>query len=346
MSKKDSLVRSLSRFVDGYWGLINDSGGSDLDPVWHTRAWVDQFPVTSRVPLLEAMTTTLERTFVWKEDVDDYFTGLVSKPDFWRNSHICRGAMRGESHDLATDVVIGAIQQKLGPKALTGERTQWHTASNHVFVDDAIYSGTRVIEDYGQWWNSAEVIARTPQAGPLNVYFWTYILHQTGKENIERWINSNLRTHGYNVNVRFVSSRIYEDRTPYRDHSDVLWPSEMTERAGQSRLHLANRHDLLRRAGAGASTVFRDERQRRILESELLDASIDISKGLERPWTPLGYGRKPFGFGSLAVSYRNCPNNSPLALWWSLPGWDALFPRVTYAQREGYAADPYADVPF
>lgn len=32
------------------------------------------------------------------------------------------------------------------------------------------------------------------------------------------------------------------------------------------------------------------------------------------------------GFGSMLVTFRNCPNNSPLALWAGDP-WYPLFPR-------------------
>jgi hypothetical protein len=34
------------------------------------------------------------------------------------------------------------------------------------------------------------------------------------------------------------------------------------------------------------------------------------------------------GFGSLIVTFRNCPNNAPLALWAGDP-WHPLFPRTT-----------------
>ena len=34
------------------------------------------------------------------------------------------------------------------------------------------------------------------------------------------------------------------------------------------------------------------------------------------------------GFGSLVVTFRNCPNNAPLALWAGDP-WYPLFPRRT-----------------
>jgi hypothetical protein len=34
------------------------------------------------------------------------------------------------------------------------------------------------------------------------------------------------------------------------------------------------------------------------------------------------------GFGSLIVTFRNCPNNAPLAFWVDSP-WYPLFPRTT-----------------
>ena len=52
---------------------------------------------------------------------------------------------------------------------------------------------------------------------------------------------------------------------------------------------------------------------------------------------PLGYHcLKDLGFGATVVTYRNCPNNCPLAWWWdsaAIPGsrcrgrWYPLFPR-------------------
>ncbi len=39
------------------------------------------------------------------------------------------------------------------------------------------------------------------------------------------------------------------------------------------------------------------------------------------------------GFGSLVVTFRNCPNNAPLALWVGDP-WYPLFPRTTNSQAE------------
>ncbi len=44
---------------------------------------------------------------------------------------------------------------------------------------------------------------------------------------------------------------------------------------------------------------------------------------------PLGHtSLEALGFGSMIVTFRNCPNNAPLALWVGAP-WYPLFPRTT-----------------
>ena len=57
---------------------------------------------------------------------------------------------------------------------------------------------------------------------------------------------------------------------------------------------------------------------------------------------PLGFSSFGVGFGSTIVTYRNCPNNAPLALWWGDPNahhnhpfsrWYPLLQRRTY-ERE------------
>ena len=342
VSSRTSWVKKLSRFVGDY------AGNAGADPVEVTETWIDQFPQASQQPLLQALAETLQRTYIRKSDVHRYFTESITNRDFWRNAHVCQGAARGKSHELTTQVVLDAIDDRLGEDFVADDATRWHTAKHHVFIDDAVFTGSRIIEDYGQWWTPQHGRpTRRPQDGPLRIYFWTYLLHTAGMQAIEGWVDRNLRQHGYDVTTSFVSRLTYEDTYQHRDVSDVLWPSVMTEIAGRSGLHLATKRDRLRSPGPGTSAVFPDAGQRRILESELLDASVEISRRLQNPWTPLGYGRKPFGFGSLSVSYRNCPNNAPIALWWNTEYWSPLFPRTTYAEQELAAAyDENDDVPF
>lgn len=89
--------------------------------------------------------------------------------------------------------------------------------------------------------------------------------------------------------------------------------------------------------------VFSSEEGRQLLERELLLAGMRIRafcKNPNRALRPLGFSSFALGFGSMIVTFRNCPNNCPLALWWGDPHaglnhpfskWYPLFPRKTYA---------------
>jgi hypothetical protein len=77
-----------------------------------------------------------------------------------------------------------------------------------------------------------------------------------------------------------------------------------------------------------------------LLEQQFLLAGLKIRSFYRNPQAvlrPLGYHcLKDLGFGATVVTYRNCPNNCPLAWWWdtaAIPAsrsrgrWYPLFPR-------------------
>jgi hypothetical protein len=80
----------------------------------------------------------------------------------------------------------------------------------------------------------------------------------------------------------------------------------------------------------GDSEIFSSEAGRDLLEQQLLKAGLQIREEcqyLKENHRPLGYMKlKTLGFGSLLVTFRNCPNNCPLAFWVDDP-WYPLFPR-------------------
>jgi hypothetical protein len=91
--------------------------------------------------------------------------------------------------------------------------------------------------------------------------------------------------------------------------------------------------------------IFSSEEGRQLLERELLLAGMRIRSFSQNPskaLRPLGFSPFGLGFGSMIATYRNCPNNVPLALWWGdsaaeaghpFSKWRPLLPRKTYAQE-------------
>jgi hypothetical protein len=102
------------------------------------------------------------------------------------------------------------------------------------------------------------------------------------------------------------------------------------------------RFPLEPRAPGGTGQFFSSETRRSVLEQAFLKAGLRIRSFSANPHAalrPLGFSPFGVGFGSLFLSFRNCPNNAPLALWWgdhTKPSWHPfskwypLVPRKTY----------------
>lgn len=103
-------------------------------------------------------------------------------------------------------------------------------------------------------------------------------------------------------------------------------------------------------AGCASSTppINPSPQARDTVERAFLAAGLRIIHSARQPsgaLRPLGFGEgRGLGFGALFFTYRNCPNNCPLALWWGEPHlaadhplgrWYPLFKRSPH-EAEGH----------
>ncbi len=327
----DIWTRHLSTFVAEY-ELVRGTNAME-----RTRAWIEQFDASSRVELLESLTRTLSRTFIRRNDVEAYFEQSISNKAFWSNAYLVTPpGIQGESGKIFTELVRKRVKQKFDIDLFEDYELCWLNDDNQVFVDDAVFTGIRVLKDYDSDWKNWKRVWKTPNDETyerhLQLYVWTYLRHRSGENRIREALMEDAHRRGISVSISFRSKLVYEDRLECADASDVLWP-----RLGANGLASAESEEEVRARRSTqfvATQVFDNARIRDVLEDQLLNAGRDIiSRFNNTIWAPLGRGRQPFGFGSLSVTYRNCPNNAPLALWWSLQNWSALFPRDGYATR-------------
>lgn len=96
----------------------------------------------------------------------------------------------------------------------------------------------------------------------------------------------------------------------------------------------------------GQNSIFIDEENRCILEEQFVKAGLRILNTITNKgsWKPLGLeGFDSYGFGSTIITYRNCPNIAPLALWWGdqtdSNSWYPLVPRIGYNSPENVFKD-------
>lgn len=328
----DVWTCNLSNLVQQYEPM------SQSNAMAATRAWIEQFEQSSRVALLEALTRTLSRTFIRRTDIETYFCDSVTNQNFWDNVYLVNSpGYGGQSGQIFTDFVAQSVKNQFSISLFDDRELSWLNSDSHILIDDAIFSGNRALKDYRNDWLNWKSIRIDSLGGRherhLRLFVWSYLRHRSGEDRIRNVLTEEAQRRGITVSVTFRSKLVYEDRTERAHVSDVLWPRQTSDNSSGSRTE-EERH-ALRPDAFTKSQVFDSARSRHILEDQLLSAGNDIiSRFNNTYWTPLGLGRPPFGFGSLSVSYRNCPNNAPLALWWSTQNWCPLFPRDVYASRE------------
>ena len=208
-------------------------------------------------------------------------------------------------------------------------------SSTFIYLDDVIFSGGQVGQDLVNWING-----EVPSKATVHVI--VIASHQGSYYNRNK-VEGTIKSSGKDINLHWWRGFKMEDRAKYTEISDVLRPTTIPDDdAVKEYVAILNYSPRLRNVGQTSSlSIFSSDAKRQILEQEFLKASVQIRQkcsGLNRYQRPLGNSvLETLGFGSLIVTFRNCPNNAPLALWAGNP-WYPLFDRVTNtetSQQEG-----------
>ena len=325
MMERSDLLASIAGTIKDY------RAGEIAEPTpQHVDRWVSQFGGEAQVPLLREMDYALKRTYRSRERVIGLLTTLAKHPpnratkfpcSFWERAHIFdiqrNGGSQTEIRNLFGGIlhyVCGLNMEEIAPDGRT-----------FVYLDDALFSGNRIISDLSNWIPSA------PQKA--TVYVCIIASHTGGEYWCQSRVEQIASNAGKDIDLRFWRFALYESRQHHRNQSDVLWPTADV---------YAGEGFQPRQPGYGANRIFSGEPGRQLLEREFLNAGDRIRGFANNPSPviqPLGFSRFEPGFGALFVTYRNCPNNCPLALWYGDPAygsshplgrWYPLLPRKTY----------------
>jgi hypothetical protein len=199
-----------------------------------------------------------------------------------------------------------------------------------LYMDDGIFSGNRVRNDLIGW-----IESDAPAQATVRVVVIAF--HRGGQYYASTSIKQAAREANKQIEMSWWRCVEIEDRRMYINTSEVLRPASLPENelmtAYVKMLKDSGYPPVLRQTGEmGNSKVFSSEAGRDLLEQQLLRAGLQIREMcpyLKETHRPLGYTvLKMLGFGALLVTFRNCPNNCPLAFWADDP-WYPLFPRKT-----------------
>lgn len=302
----------------------------------HVERWLKQFNPSVQDPLLAEMVHVLGKTYISRDATKGFLAKLVTNASlagsdpasFWANSVVRNIQLAGSSQRDLLEVFGEVLKDQLG--VALGRCPQ--VAERIIYIDDGVFSGTRTQTDLCAW-----IERHAPPSS--NVYVITMAMHSGGQWFAKGRIEKAAKTAVKRVTTHWWRSVELENRLNYRDTSDVLWPARLpTDAAVEAyakSLEVAGfppAKSLRSGNSVGSQKIFSTHSSRDLLEQEFLKKGTKIRHmciNLPTNCRPLGFsGLKTFGFGSTFVTYRNCPNTTPLAFWVGAP-WYPLFPRKT-----------------
>jgi len=338
MTERIGLLNSLAT-------TIADYRAGELTPptLDHVERWVQQFDGCVQVPLLREVVHVLKTTYFSRASIQEFLAGLAASSElagahpseFWRSANFLNIQQNGNSQREMLDMFDGILVAEYGLSIdLCGLQ-----GGAFIYLDDVMFSGNRIGNDLETWIRDA-----APSRATVHVV--VIAIHSSGEYLTDRRLRATIEASGKKIGIKYWRAKTIENRKSYKNASEVLWPAKLPDDADLNvYLALAHKFPFEPRALGGKLGPFSSEPGRQILERELLLAGVKIRANCANPkdiMRPLGFSPFGLGFGSMIVTFRNCPNNCPLALWWGDPyagsssplsKWYPLFPRKTYTRE-------------
>ena len=308
----------------------------------HVDRWVCQFRPEIQVPLLREVDHVFRHSYFSQALIRRFFANLIETEKlvgddargFWQTAQLLDVQQQGSSQREILQVFREELDRKYG---VLGQE-QSPESKTFVYLDDVLFTGARVGNDLSAWIEGPAPLTATVEVVVM-------ASHRFGEWKCTRRLQDEAREADKRVKFRFWAARRVENRLSNRADCEVLWPAILpTDDALNSYIAQERKFPFQPRGAGGKPhwTVFSSEEGRQLLERELLLAGMRIRSFSQQPSAalrPLGFGPFGLGFGSVIATYRNCPNNTPLALWWGDPTadkghpfsrWYPLLQRRTY----------------
>lgn len=329
MNERTALLASIAE-------TIKDYRAGELPPPTpeHVDRWIQQFDREVQLQMLREMDYVLKQTYFSLAKVTNFLRDLVRTEKlvgqdpcaFWRTVNFLDIQQGGNSQTEMLELFDKVLQEQCGFRvAECGVES-----AVYLYLDDGLFTGNRIRRDLEAW-----IATDSPAAASLHVV--TIALHSGGQHYANGRIRNALTAARKGCAITWWRAIELEDRKAYSDTADVLRPTSIPDDAAVQNYVRGMKHPpTIRRPGnVGGKSLFSSDAGKQLLEQEFLKAGARIRglcQNLGDTQRPLGHMTlETLGFGSLIVTFRNCPNNAPLALWVGDP-WYPLLPRTTNSQ--------------
>lgn len=305
----------------------------------HVCRWVSQFDSALQLQILHEMDRLLKVTYITKDDTIGFLRGLLTNTElsgnaprqFWQAANFLDIQLGGNSQSEMITMFSELMKEDMGLQIVRNKTTK----GPFIYLDEISFTGNRVRNDLNEW-----VKNDAPSSSVVHVI--VVASHSGGEWYAKRSVQETAAKCQKVVSLKWWRATDLEERKKYSNTSDVFRPSSLPSDARTLEyvrmLEATGYPPALRDAGKmGKCHVFDTEAGRHLLEQAFWTAGLEIRRkctNLKETHRPLGYSSlATLGFGSTVLTFRNCPNNCPLALWAGDP-WYPLFARKNNERRQ------------
>ena len=272
----------------------------------HVNKWLNQFDAKYRDAIVVTMDSTFEKSFITKDDYKKMCISKVRDPnltqnnpeEYWSKTFILDCQKNGKSQSEMVEIL---------KKALVENNLQFcndeNTAQNLLYLDDMAFTFGRITQDLERLMHK--------KIDVLPIISHTY--------NDYYFKNKGL---GSASNIKTWHCIMLENRVTYKNKSQVFWPHKDSLKNNFFRrfFDYFNCNESGLRDIDCTYDVFKDALARKLCEEAFFieGSRILISFDDKKNFKPLGISpfKNSWGFGGSVFSYRNCPNTTPIVIWW------------------------------
>lgn len=306
----------------------------------HVKKWITQFHESDRRFILDETIRLLDIGYLSEDNYKHILKAIAesrANVPFFRESCFLNIQKQGSSQSELIKSLSDLVSVKFNVVTRESEREYVRKFKSFVYIDDVSFSGNKAITDLAWLIDSYDL-------SNINVSVYFFASHTYADYHIKNRIESIFSNRNINVVIKTGSMRNVENRVSYSSSSGVFWPRDYSVNI-PSEFADSEIYTGTLRTGYSQNKNFQDESTRDCLEAILTKVGFDIllkSKSPSDVLKPLGFSTfKGVGFGGTTFTYRNCPNNTPLAFWWgdyeltgtsALDCWYPLMKRIVYNQ--------------
>ena len=312
----------------------------------HIQKWVEQFEAGDQEFILNELGVIFKTVYFSKNKALTLIKKLIKKLTKQEGYSSTRELLleckflnlqeEGKSQGAIVDMVPNVMLNKFGYEF---EEVEYDKIKHYIYVDDVLCTGNTFYNNIMGWLNEPgkrrvdKIIA-----GEIKLHIFYFFISSAH-------FDKKLYTIRKDTDAR-LSNTLIGYRMLKREHSKLLKPVE-DALTSSSKAYIETVEDEVNeyaeskgwKASSGNYTRLPDETEslyssskaRERFEAIMLEQGIKILEGGNASKSnvrPLGYSLpsyKDAGFGAMVFSWRNVPNNTPLAFWYRTSKFMPLF---------------------